>query len=152
MIYIFLSLPILFIGDYQAYGAVSNEYLNLSFSILPEYLTSIGNYSSHAVGKWHLGINKLSVLPESRGFESHFGYLTGEEDHITHINSDAVDFFDGDSPTVSYQGEFSTPLFTEKAINIIEKFGNKSSEPNKNPLFLYISYQDSHSPQQAPQG
>jgi arylsulfatase B len=141
---------------YEVYGGISGEYLNSSFSLLPEYLKSCCEYSSHAIGKWHLGMNKKSVLPQSRGFDTHFGYLSGAEDHITHIasssNAPAVDFFEGYSPSVKYDNVFSTPLFTERAIQIIEKFGNKSTESESQPLFLYLSYQDAHWPQQAPQG
>lgn len=143
---------------YEVYGGGSDHYLNLSFSILPEYLKSCCDYSSHAVGKWHLGMNKKSVLPQSRGFDSHIGYLSGSENHSTHVaifstSSDGVDFFEGNNPSLDYQNIFSTPLFTEKAVEIIQQFGNKSTKSSPNqPLFLYLSYQDAHWPQQAPQG
>ncbi len=137
-------------GVYDVYGGTSSGYLNLSFSILPQYLEKAANYSSHIVGKWHLGMNKLSVIPTQRGFESHVGYLTGAEDHFTHISSDnAVDFWEDSSPTIAYDNMWSTEVFTEKAIDIIEKFGNYSTESR--PLFLYLNYQDSHWPIEAPQ-
>ena len=102
-------------------------------------------------------MNKKSVLPQSRGFDSHFGYLSGAEDHITHLAFtgsaySGLDFVEGYNPSVEYGNVFSTPLFTEKAIEIIEKFGNKSTQSEAQPLFLYLSYQDAHWPQQAPQG
>ena len=143
-------------GVYDVFGGVSNDYLNLSFSILPEYLKSCCNYSSHAIGKWHLGMNMKAALPQSRGFDSHIVYLSGSEDHVTHIavapNASGIDFFEGFEPSLDYQNIFSTPLFTEKAVKIIEQFGNKSTQSPDQPLFLYLSYQDAHWPQQAPQG
>ena len=98
-----------------------------------------------------------AALPQSRGFDSHIGYLSGAEDHVTHIAFSpnapgGVDFFEGFEPSLDYQNIFSTPLFTEKAVKIIEQFGNKSTQSPDQPLFLYLSYQDAHWPQQAPQG
>merc|ERR1719369_2683478 len=51
--------------------------LPTSFKILPEYLTKFG-YSSHALGKWHLGFCNEEYLPQNRGFDSFYGYWTGE--------------------------------------------------------------------------
>ncbi len=47
-----------------------------NFSLLPEHLTSLG-YSTHMVGKWHLGFCNRDYLPTSRGFSSFSGYYTG---------------------------------------------------------------------------
>ncbi len=58
----------------------------LRFKFMPEYLTSAFNYSSHMVGKWHLGHFRSQYLPMSRGFQSHFGYWTGKEDYFQHTN------------------------------------------------------------------
>ena len=89
------------------------------------------------------------MLPVSRGFDSHLGYLLGAEDHVTHYKLNSSDFFDGILPAVEYNGIWSTPLFNKRAIDIIETYGNKSK--SSQPLFLYIAYQDSHYPPQAPQ-
>ena len=56
------------------------------FRFLPEYLSKDLNYSSHAVGKWHLGHGRRVYLPTSRGFRSHVGYWTGKEDYYDHTN------------------------------------------------------------------
>ena len=55
--------------------------LNTSFTLLPSYLKAAANYSTHLVGKWHLGQNTMSSLPTSRGFDTHVGYWSGAEDH-----------------------------------------------------------------------
>ena len=60
--------------------------LPLKFRLLPEYLNSGFNFSSHMVGKWHLGSCRERYVPTRRGFESHTGYWTGKEDYYQHTN------------------------------------------------------------------
>lgn len=51
--------------------------------LLPQYLEDAG-YTSHMVGKWHLGFHTEEYLPHRRGFESHLGYSSGNETYWTH--------------------------------------------------------------------
>jgi arylsulfatase A-like enzyme len=50
---------------------------------LPEVLKKQG-YSTHMVGKWHLGYYNDSVVPWKRGFDRFYGYLTAGEDYFKH--------------------------------------------------------------------
>eukprot|EP00640_Fibrocapsa_japonica_P006777 CAMPEP_0113945942 /NCGR_PEP_ID=MMETSP1339-20121228/53210_1 /TAXON_ID=94617 /ORGANISM="Fibrocapsa japonica" /LENGTH=171 /DNA_ID=CAMNT_0000951793 /DNA_START=45 /DNA_END=557 /DNA_ORIENTATION=+ /assembly_acc=CAM_ASM_000762 len=43
--------------------------LPLEHRLLPQYLAPLG-YSSHAIGKWHLGFFSQDYLPNHRGFDS----------------------------------------------------------------------------------
>ena len=51
--------------------------------LLPQYLSSLG-FSSHIVGKWHLGHHTQAHTPTFRGFHSHTGYWLGKEDYYDH--------------------------------------------------------------------
>ena len=35
------------------------------------------NFTSHAVGKWHLGFHQAAYTPTERGYDRFFGILTG---------------------------------------------------------------------------
>ena len=59
--------------------------LHQNYSLLPAALARRG-YVTAAVGKWHLGHFRRSLLPTSRGFASFYGFLSGCEDHRTQEN------------------------------------------------------------------
>ncbi|XP_046580308.1 arylsulfatase J-like [Haliotis rubra] len=110
-------------------------------------------YSTHAVGKWHLGFYKDAYLPSNRGFDSYYGYLTGSEDYFTHIRCDnhdsrysfcGLDLRNNTNPVFNETGHYSTYLFTERAISVI-----KDHDESK-PFFLYVAYQSTHAPLQVP--
>ena len=48
----------------------------------------------------------------------------------------------------SAAGNYSTRLFSNRAVQIIEEHGANSGDT---PLFMYLAYQATHSPLQAPQ-
>ncbi|KAH9492409.1 hypothetical protein Btru_051041 [Bulinus truncatus] len=121
----------------QPYGLPLNE------TLLPQYLNPLG-YRSHIVGKWHLGMFKWEYTPLYRGFESHLGYYQGCEDYYTHtyeadLQQWGLDFHRNKDILWNYTGKYSTDVFKEEAIRIINEH-NKSQ-----PLFLYLPFQSVHS-------
>ena len=44
-----------------------------NLTTMADELKSAG-YSTHAVGKWHLGFFKEDYLPMNRGFDQHYGF------------------------------------------------------------------------------
>ena len=103
------------------------------------------NYSTHAVGKWHLGFCKKSYLPTSRGFDHHYGFWVGAEDYFDHTRSSGYDFRDDMEVDQSAKGEYSSILFGKRSEKIIANH-NQSKH-----LFLYLPFQSVHNPLQAPQ-
>ncbi|XP_077999882.1 arylsulfatase B-like [Glandiceps talaboti] len=115
---------------------------------LPQKLQQYG-YSTHMVGKWHLGFYKKECLPNYRGFQSFLGFYQAMGDYYHHNVStgpfNAWDFRrDDDVIANEYAGKYSTHVFAEEAQRIIE------NHDNSNPLFLYLSFQAVHTPLQVP--
>lgn len=121
----------------QPYG------LPLNFTIMPQWLRKLG-YRTHMVGKWHLGFFKSEYTPTRRGFESYAGYYQGCGDYYGHSYEGNEEYFGYDfrrnlSLDYTVIGQYSTSVFTNKAVDIIH--GHNSDEP----LFLYLPYQAVHS-------
>eukprot|EP00756_Hemistasia_phaeocysticola_P056821 Hpha_TRINITY_DN33465_c0_g1::TRINITY_DN33465_c0_g1_i1::g.848::m.848 len=116
--------------------------------LLPQVLGSLG-YRTAMVGKWHVGMYNWSWVPQSRGFDFFTGYYTGAEDYYTHVSTDgAYDMQFNNAVDWDARGKYSTELFTERAIGVIEEHAANHSDT---PLYLYLAYQAMHSPLQAPQ-
>lgn len=115
----------------QPYGLPLNE------KILPQYLNELG-YTSRIVGKWHQGFFKNEYTPTYRGFNSHFGYWCGHQDYYSHQaeeNSDNIGFDMRRDKSLDWNtlGNYSTWLFTDEAVNIINNHNTST------PLFLYLA-------------
>ncbi|XP_059146181.1 arylsulfatase I-like [Physella acuta] len=121
----------------QPYGLPLNE------TIMPQHLNKLG-YRSHIVGKWHLGMFKWEYTPLFRGFESHIGYYQGCEDYYTHtyeanLEQWGVDFRKDTELVWNYTGKYSTDVFKEEAVKVI------NNHDKSQPLFLYLPFQAVHS-------
>lgn len=65
-------------GIYMPFAPGTALRLNLSYTLLPSYLKRCCGYSTHMVGKWHLGQNVLASLPTGRGFDTFLGCVHGQ--------------------------------------------------------------------------
>lgn len=115
--------------------------LPLREKLLPEYLQDAG-YQTFAIGKWHLGPNRLPYHPTSRGFDHFYGHLGGFINYEQHTYWRGVDW-QRNGKTLDEEG-YSTNLITDEAVRMI-----RSRDTNA-PLFLYVAYNAPHSPLQAP--
>ena len=127
--------------------------LGLDETLLPEMLKTNG-YSTHGVGKWHLGMHTWEHTPAKRGFDTWFGLYNCQQTYFSHLFAGLTDFrenyYDANGNLVDdirndLTGQYNTYLFTDKSVELIQNH-NQS-----NPLFLYLAYTAPHVPHQASQ-
>jgi arylsulfatase A-like enzyme len=98
-------------------------------------------YRTGMFGKWHLGYRK-EFAPNSHGFETFMGLLSGNIDHYSHKEiNDELDWYENTTPTEA-KG-YSTDLITARAVDFIERRA-------KERFFLYLPYNSVHWPFQPP--
>ncbi|XP_029309872.1 arylsulfatase I-like [Cottoperca gobio] len=144
-------------GRYQIHTGLQHSIIRPSqpsclpshMDTLPERLREAG-YSTHMVGKWHLGFYRKACLPTRKGFDSFFGSLTGSVDYYSYGSCDGpglcgYDLHDDEGVAWGQEGKYSTTLFTQRARKILE-----SHDPTDRPLFLLLSLQAVHTPLQTP--
>lgn len=61
----------------------------LTERLLPSYMKDLG-YSTHLVGKWHVGMSREEYLPTSRGYDTHYGMRGGYIDYYTYNKVERV--------------------------------------------------------------
>eukprot|EP00117_Sycon_ciliatum_P039228 scpid57202/ scgid0970/ Arylsulfatase J len=138
--------------------------LNLSITTTAQHMKSLG-YSTHIVGKWHLGFCSKQYTPTQRGFDSFYGYYLGAEDYYTHQRAlpipvpavqlgkkvvvSGLDFHrdtaESYSNVLDDNGTYSAYLFSREAINIVKKHNASAG-----PLYMYLPFQSVHAPLEAP--
>ena len=116
---------------------------------LPQLLREEG-YSTHLVGKWHLGYCSIDYTPLRRGFDSFFGCLSQQSDHYTrlhqlnpHIGS-GYDLWRGGNVSHDGAGEYSTFLWEQEAVRLLSSLNSSS------PWYLQLSLTAAHTPYQVP--
>jgi arylsulfatase A-like enzyme len=124
------------------------DHLSTNSPTMAELLRAAG-YHTMMCGKWHLG-KRPEEWPVHRGFDRSFVQIDG-----------AMNYFGGDSKdgprarmalddqpyTPPHDGFYSTDAFTDHAIEFLEE---SAKGTNAKPFFLYMPYNASHWPLQAP--
>nr|XP_006825163.1 PREDICTED: arylsulfatase B-like [Saccoglossus kowalevskii] len=107
--------------------------LSLDLKTLPEMLKDVG-YLTHLVGKWHLGFCKEEYLPNKRGFDSFYGWLTLGTDLYTKENVLAPGYDFRDNTGVVQESDTYLPfMLAERAVDIV------MGHYKEYPLFLEFS-------------
>ncbi|XP_012174370.1 arylsulfatase J [Bombus terrestris] len=116
--------------------------LPLHEKLLPQYLRELG-YSTHIVGKWHLGFYTKEYTPMYRGFDSHIGFWSGHHDYFDHSAVESpywgLDMRRGLNSAWDLHGQYSTDIFTKEAVKLI------NDHNASRPMFLYLSHAAVHS-------
>ncbi|XP_033334236.2 arylsulfatase B [Megalopta genalis] len=116
--------------------------LPLREKLLPQYLKGLG-YSTHIVGKWHLGFYTKEFTPTYRGFDSHLGFWSGHQDYYDHSAVETpywgLDMRRGMDPAWDLHGHYSTDVFTTEAEQLI------NAHNTSRPMFLYLAHAAVHS-------
>ena len=117
--------------------------LPIEFPLLPRFLSEVG-YSTHLIGKWHLGSRNPELLPTARGFDSFYGHLNGGIGYFDHIFSGGLDW-QRNGVSVREDGHASSLLASE-ARRIIE------DQPTEQPFFMLLAFNAPHTPLDEPDG
>jgi arylsulfatase A-like enzyme len=132
-------------ADSSAY----QDHLSTNSPTIAELLRAAG-YHTMMCGKWHLG-KRPEEWPVHRGFDRSFVQINGAMNYFGGDSKDgerapmALD----DKPYVPlHDGFYSTDAFTDHAIEFLEE---SAKGTNAKPFFLYMPYNASHWPLQAPE-
>ncbi len=117
-------------------------------TFLPEFLRDAGYYTA-MYGKWHLGFFKQDHLPMSRGFQEQSGIYNAMADHYTHVIGPGYDWHINQTTDFSVKGMYSGDIIRDNAVGFIHKRGTLGV--NAGPFFLYVPFQEAHSPDQVDQ-
>lgn len=125
------------IGTNTVYGLPLNE------TTLAQRLKDAG-YSTHAVGKWHLGYYNWASTPTERGFDSWYGYYNGMEDYYNHEIANYLDLRDNKAIVSDKNNVYSAGIYWERIQSII------TNHDATTPMFLYYPMQEVHMPLENP--
>jgi arylsulfatase A-like enzyme len=114
------------------------EGVPITEKFLPEYLKAAG-YATGWIGKWHLGM-ATEFLPENRGFDETFGFLSGQHHYLNWKPKG--------------KGAFGPIMQNGNAVDVKEHltvaFGHKAASfvtrHKAEPWFLYLAFNAPHSP------
>ncbi|XP_076438456.1 arylsulfatase B-like [Babylonia areolata] len=125
------------------------NWINETFTFLPRALQRL-NYSTHMLGKWHLGFCHPGLTPMGRGFDSFYGFLLGSHDSYyshTKNNGAVYDWWDNDRVDFSARGTYQTELLNDRALKIVRDHRPGTDKP----FFMYLSYGAPHGPFEVPE-
>jgi len=142
--------PILTGGQFLSIRTMEPIGIPTKFKLMPQFLKDLG-YSTHAIGKWHLGYCNPDYLPSNRGFDTHRGFWNGGGEVFDHTltsdpydpNSAGYDFHMNEEIDFSAVGDSTSKIIGDRVHEILAEH---VSGNDTNPFFIYAAFQDSHRP------
>lgn len=147
------SRAVLLTGKFVSHHTLSHNIspqdavcLPLEHHLLPQELKKHG-YSTHLVGKWHMGRSSWDCLPERRGFDSFLGIHGGGAAYVSHMqryNDDVRGYalYNGTRAALEHAGTYAPEIYKARARDLIAQHNGTKSKP----LFLFLSTQLVHGP------
>lgn len=141
-------------GIYQqrmgVYGNYDKGGIPTSQPMIFEMLKKQG-YRTAAIGKWHVGMEREELLPNNRGVDFFYGFLSGSHDYYQSTNDPGnkkpniypIMRNTQVEPPIQNSGGYLTEMFTKEAIDFIEGADGK-------PFFLYLAPNAVHYPWSVP--
>lgn len=117
--------------------AADNFGLPREIPTLAEKLKAAG-YATGMIGKWHIGF-KEGLRPHERGFDYHFGFLSGARSYLPGKADNDPVVRNGEPVTTM---KYLTDEFADEAESFVERSKDK-------PFFLYFAFNAVHSPMDA---
>jgi len=105
---------------------------------LAERLKAAG-YATGMVGKWHIGF-KEGLRPHERGFDFHYGFLSGARTYLPG-KADVAPIIRNGQP-VTDEKEYLTDAFAREAVAFLDRSQDQ-------PFFLYLAFNAVHGPLEA---
>jgi len=129
----------------------TTQHIPFKFKTIAEMLKKEG-YSTHALGKWHLGYASNKMTPTGRGFDTFSGYFQGAGGYFNHtmcggpdFGSCGFDWFENTEVDFKVNGTYSNNLIWEKMEKLLDEH-----DSDKSPMFGYFAYQTIHAPIEEP--
>ncbi|HLO82353.1 MAG TPA: sulfatase-like hydrolase/transferase [Chitinophagaceae bacterium] len=118
-------------------------YLDPSAILLPAILKKAG-YHTALIGKWNLGLESPN-LPNEKGFDLFHGWLEDMMEDYTIKRRSGKNYMRLNKDSIDPKGH-ATDVFTDWSIDYLRKRAKE-----KDPFFLFLSYNAPHFPVQPPQ-
>ncbi|KAJ9452377.1 Arylsulfatase [Diplonema papillatum] len=110
-------------GTQRVFQSGTTDHLPLEYKTMGQVMSDEG-YSTHYIGKWHLGYASYSYFPTNRGFDSFVGYMQGRNGFYAHDagrgRNTGLDFWNNTELYPEADGVYSNTVFLQELNRVVE--------------------------------